>query len=380
MKLNKKLFNQVHTYLLVLIILLAVAIQSGTSLFTTDKFQEPHLTLDQVKELYPKAKGFSEKKDGELLVYGNKHKELGYVYPSYKYKLTSGYGGYVPVLWAVDTTMVINGSLMLSNNETPEFLDHLKAVEFMNGFSDLALSEVLNDKVDAVSGATETSEAVLKDLKAVAVSVLDASIADKKMDWSKAVNTMLFVLLLFYAVISIYIKGLKKYRKYYLIVVVLLMGVMARKMLSLEFVQGVLKNGLPWQSNWEVAVLLLLAIIIPWLKQRSFYCLYICPMGAMQELVGQISPIKKRTLQTIRWKNISLSQLYLTVIWVALLSGFNMELSTLEPFMIFSFKIAGYGIIILTAVVLLLSIFINKPWCSVCPTGCLLRTLEPVKK
>jgi hypothetical protein len=73
---------------------------------------------------------------------------------------------------------------------------------------------------------------------------------------------------------------------------------------------------------------------------------------------------------------ITAKEIYLTLIAGALLIGFTPELSYLEPFMFFSFRIIGLGLIIFGLMVILLSLFFTKPWCSVCPTGCLLDTVS----
>lgn len=98
-------------------------------------------------------------------------------------------------------------------------------------------------------------------------------------------------------------------------------------------------------------------------------------MGALQELTNRYTPFKKRNLPT-QLMGITAKEIYLTLIAGALLLGFTPELSYLEPFMFFSFRIIGIGLIIFGLVVVLLSLFFNKPWCSVCPTGCLIDTIS----
>jgi len=98
-------------------------------------------------------------------------------------------------------------------------------------------------------------------------------------------------------------------------------------------------------------------------------------MGALQELTNLFTPFKKSNLPT-RFKGISAREIYLTLISGALLLGFAPELSYLEPFMFFSFRIVGVGLIIFGLVIVITSLFFTKPWCSVCPTGCLMDTIS----
>jgi polyferredoxin len=122
-------------------------------------------------------------------------------------------------------------------------------------------------------------------------------------------------------------------------------------------------------------VVFVLALILSFSGKRKFYCNYLCPMGALQELTNQFTPFKKRKLPT-RFKDITAREFYLTLIAGALLLGFTPELSYLEPFMFFSFRIVGIGLIIFGLVVVVFSLFFSKPWCSVCPTGCLIDTIS----
>jgi polyferredoxin len=98
-------------------------------------------------------------------------------------------------------------------------------------------------------------------------------------------------------------------------------------------------------------------------------------MGALQELTNRFTPFKKRKLPT-QYMGITVREIYLTLIAGALALGFTPELSYLEPFMFFSYRIVGIALIIFGLVVIILSLFFSKPWCSVCPTGCLIDTIS----
>jgi polyferredoxin len=157
--------------------------------------------------------------------------------------------------------------------------------------------------------------------------------------------------------------------------VLLVMGLILNNALSAQLLNGWLKDGFMWRSNWQSAVIFLLALIISFLGKRKFYCNYLCPMGALQELTNRFSPFKKKSLPT-KFNGLTVREIYLVLIAGALLLGFKPELSYAEPFMFFSFRVAAIGLIIFGAAVIALSLFFNKPWCAVCPTGCLLDTVS----
>jgi polyferredoxin len=117
-----------------------------------------------------------------------------------------------------------------------------------------------------------------------------------------------------------------------------------------------------------------LALALGLAGKRRFYCNYLCPMGALQELTNKLSPFRKRKLSGRFW-GISSKELYLMLIAGALLTGFKPELAYLEPFMFFSFNIIGFGMISFGLVVVVLALFFHQPWCSLCPTGCLMDTI-----
>ncbi len=379
MKIKKEKLDNFYIYTLSFLLMLSIALKSGSKLFFSDKFEEPELNINDIQQLFPNGTSYQTKSDGSINVLNNKNNFEGIILPSYKFSRISGYGGYVPVLWGVDSLLKIQGAYLLPNDETPEFLDHLKEIKFYEKFKGASLKDISKLDVDVVSGATETSNAVIKDLNKIASDYAYGQVASSQVSIKQIIHISLFLMLLVFSLAATYFKVLKKYRIIYLVFVVLVMGILTNKMLSLELFQRILINGLPWQSNWEVVLLLLIALLMPWLKQRRFFCLYLCPMGAIQELFAKLIPVRKRSLNKIKWNDITLSNVYLTAIWVALLVGLNPELSLFEPFMVFSFKVVGWGVIVFGVIVLIMSMFFNRPWCSVCPTGCLLKTLEPVK-
>jgi len=173
----------------------------------------------------------------------------------------------------------------------------------------------------------------------------------------------------------VYTKGSARYRTLYMFLILIVMGLILNHALSAQLLSGWLKDGFMWRSNWQSALIFLLAFVISFLGKRKFYCNYLCPMGALQELSNRFSPFKTKTFPS-RFKGLTVREIYLVLIAGALLLGFTPELSYAEPFMFFSFRVVGIGLILFGMAVILLSLFFNKPWCAVCPTGCLLDTVS----
>jgi NosR/NirI family nitrous oxide reductase transcriptional regulator len=150
--------------------------------------------------------------------------------------------------------------------------------------------------------------------------------------------------------------------------IMIIMGIIINKSLSLGIMHNWIVKGIPWQTNWQVILLFLISVIISFFGKPKFYCRYLCPMGALQEIANNASPLKKKRLPKIA-KLIKLKELYFISIVAALLLGFLPNLYHFEPFLFFSFRVVGYGIIVFGVSILVLSIFIKKPWCAICPTG-----------
>jgi polyferredoxin len=143
----------------------------------------------------------------------------------------------------------------------------------------------------------------------------------------------------------------------------------------MKLLYGWLSNGVAWRTNWQSTILLLLALAMPLIKRPKFYCNFLCPMGAFQELINKISPAKKRNIN-LKNSPISLSEIYLILILISLVLGFSLDLSYFEPFMVFIYKVAGTALFIFAALIAIMAFFFNKPWCAVCPTGCLINKVH----
>jgi polyferredoxin len=123
-----------------------------------------------------------------------------------------------------------------------------------------------------------------------------------------------------------------------------------------------------------LAGLALLAVLLPLLTNRAFYCQYICPYGALQELAGQIPApklrIKPKLLNILK----ELPGLLLLALAALVFSGLELDLNLTEPFSAFLLEAAPIVVIVLAVVFVALSIFTPKPWCNYfCPTGRLLK-------
>lgn len=366
----------VYQYTLILIILVAIAFRGGRDFLFQKNDLEVTVSLENIQDIYPKAVYYDLNRLGVYDVLDKNSNKIGSALLSSDYSRQFGYGGIVPLLIGVDDSLSITKIILLPNNETGDYIEAIYGDKFIGKWQGVSLEDVIQYQVDVVSGATHTSNAVIAGIRHTAASVIksEASIVKETKLWT-SIKDILFLILILLSLAMVYKKGTAKYRTIYLLLVLIIMGLILNNALSAQLLNGWLKDGFAWRANWQSAVIFILALTISFVGKRKLYCNYLCPMGALQELTNHFTPFKKRNLPT-KYKGLSIREVYLVLIAGALLLGLTPELSYAEPFMFFSFRVVGIGFIIFGILITLLSLFFNKPWCSVCPTGCLMDTIS----
>ncbi|ALO17372.1 electron transport complex, RnfABCDGE type, G subunit [Salinivirga cyanobacteriivorans] len=373
---KKQIEATVYQYTLIIIILIALAYRGGRDFLFQKNEAEITVELKDIQEIYPRAANYELNRHGAYDVYGKKNQKIGTALLSSNYTKQFGYGGRVPLLIGIDDNLTITEVLLLPNNETSDYIQAIYGDEFIGKWEGVNLEDATQFQVDIISGATHTSKAVIAGVKHTASSVMksDASVIAETSLWA-TIKDMLFLSLMLLSLVMVFKKGTAKYRTIYMFLVLVIMGLIFNNALSAQLLHGWLKDGFAWRANWQTAVVFLLALTVSFIGKRKFYCNYLCPMGALQELTNRFTPFKKRKLPTT-YKGLSVREVYLVLIAGALLLGFSPELSYTEPFMFFSFRVVGIGLIMFGLIVILLSLFFTKPWCAVCPTGCFLDTVS----
>ena len=108
-----------------------------------------------------------KKADKWTEVYDVDSKLLGYaVYSKPASDGIKGYNGETPLLIALSPKWIILGVWLLPNQETPKFAQQVEAAGFYKNWNGLTVKKALKKEVDAVSGATFTSTAVMKSFRA----------------------------------------------------------------------------------------------------------------------------------------------------------------------------------------------------------------------
>ena len=127
----------------------------------------PELPVSEIQPYFGDAAKTKAIDTAYYEVKNNKGKHLGTVLFSSPYSDgVKGFNGPTPLLIALDADGRIKNIVLLENQETPNFAKRVVDGGLYQAWNGLTVDEALNKDVDAVSGATYTSNGVKKSLVA----------------------------------------------------------------------------------------------------------------------------------------------------------------------------------------------------------------------
>ncbi|MGM9713129.1 MAG: FMN-binding protein [Prevotella sp.] len=291
-----------------------------------------------------------------------------------------GYNGPVPL------TVFISGGRIDSirvgeNDETPSFLERVEE-GIIRRYEGMTVSEARNAEVDAVSGATFSSDAVLENIhRALSAPGLDRALSVAKDraagDTSRGLemkHVLALVVCLMAAFLPLFVRS-KRYRIVQLALNVLVVGLYAGMFVSYSSMVNVVSNGLSLHLA-AVAVMLVMAFVYPLFGRHGHYCSWCCPLGSVQELAGHV---RKRKLHlphgvvtTLGWVQRVLWGILMLMAW----SGTWFGWMDYELFAAFIWQSASWTLTAFAVVTIAISVFVPRPYCRfVCPTGLLLKSM-----
>ncbi|MBR6272270.1 MAG: FMN-binding protein [Bacteroidales bacterium] len=163
MKTTKKPFAGLMIALAVLVTLPF----TGCSQYKPTEKDLPIETLTELQTTCPKATYVELTETATYAVKDKSGKIIGCVLLSSPYSDDiKGFNGPTPLQIALDKEGKILEVRVLQNNETPNFLKRVIDAGFLNAWNGLTVKEALDKEVDAVSGATYSSNGIQKSLKA----------------------------------------------------------------------------------------------------------------------------------------------------------------------------------------------------------------------
>ncbi|MFI3261330.1 MAG: 4Fe-4S binding protein [Rikenellaceae bacterium] len=292
-----------------------------------------------------------------------------------------GYAGNTPIkLYIKDG--VIQKVKALDNNETPSFFNQVVESGYLDSWNGLTPQEAIYAKVDAVSGSTLSSVAILKNVR----RALSYAIREKPKSVGALsyldLKTIIGVLVIISGVVFTFLKSKNKtYQFIQLSLNVVVLGFWCGSFVSLSQFVSWMSNGVHFASAILTSLFLIIILVLPIYGKKGSYCNIHCPMGSAQELISKIPTPKlklgskiNKTLNKLRYY---ILMALLFMMWL----GTGFELMDYEVFSAFLLGAASTTVLTMAAVFLLLSLFVHKPYCRfVCPTGALLTMMTKTKR
>lgn len=354
------------------------------------RFPEP-LELNEIQQLFPDAVTFAPAtaQQRRWEVYGAGDSLLGSVIStSPAADQAVGYQGPTETLLALDPQEVVVQMRVRGSYDNEPYVSYLNDdwswPELFAGktLAEVATFDLAANGVEGVSGATFTSMAVARGVITTAAQQLqppqtDRQSTERTWQLTTADVVSLTVVALGLLIALTHLRGNRRLRVAYQIVLIGTLGFWNGDLLSQAMLVGWAQHGLPWRTAGRLVCLAAVAFLFPTLLRRNVYCTHLCAHGAVQQLVRQrISYQWHPGRQLRRCLNLIPGLLLFWVLLVTLVPlGFS--LVDIEPFDAYLFRIAGWSTISIAVIGGLASLFTPMAYCRYgCPTGALLNTLR----
>ena len=184
-----------------------MGISSGWNFNFDRKSNVVTLDLKTINEIFPKANNWAETSENIFLVLsGNDTTGTAVLVTE-----NPGYGGKVPLLIGLKEDTIIKIQL-LANNETTEFMEYIKEDKLLARWEGMRINKVSGTEVDAVSGATESSNAIIRGVRQGAAQYLNEEQSNLKKDFASISKDLLFLFVIMLSIVMSYVQSMKKFR------------------------------------------------------------------------------------------------------------------------------------------------------------------------
>lgn len=160
--------------LLVFVVSSAFVVPNGASKLP----ENAAYTLADIQKIYPQARHFSLGEKKEIVVTNRKKAVIGYLLASTDFGISyTGYSGDVSVLVAFDQKRIVTGVYVFKHNEDKAYINDVIFEGLLNRWNKKALAPATTTQnVDAVSGATFSSNAIINTVRHTMAAYLKTNI------------------------------------------------------------------------------------------------------------------------------------------------------------------------------------------------------------
>ncbi len=326
--------------------------------------------------------------DGALAEYlavpSNADDSGGYVFDSGNWSPPLyGYGGPLRLLVYTDPDGLLREYDILKHNETPAYL-HMAQTGKLDLLNRNVFAPDPFKEVDAVSGATVTSEAIMRVLeqagRGFAVNVLhkefageDQTYSVSSAEWTTGLRDFLLLSFLLVAAVVLRLRPNLWGRRILLLIALVFAGFLLNLQFSTQ--QVLLLATMNFGGTAFTGAFFLLAIVpLAVLLLGNVYCGYLCPFGALQELAGELVPGGRHIPDKSTWRY-GRAVKYGFLFGLLILYACTRDASVLRgDILITVFGSAReHSVTIVALLAVALSILSPRFWCrNLCPAGAFL--------
>lgn len=303
-------------------------------------------------------------------------------------KDVQGYGGPVPLKIHIDKDGRLTAIEAEPNAESPSFFDRAK--ELFSRWQGKTIDEAMAEDVDAVSGATFSSKAIIRNVQRGLAYAKQHGLADggkgaQKESAERTVATgwtlgsiVALIAVLLGAVVPLFTNN-RRLHLVQLVVNVVVLGLWTGTFVSYTLFLRLFAGGVSLSAIGTLAaplLMLIVALLYPLAGRSGHYCAHVCPFGSAQELAGKLSRRKLRITPRVLRVLTALRNLLWGVLMALLLTGTCTAWVDYELFTAFIYSSASVWVIVLAVLFLVLSVWVPRPYCRfVCPTGALMKSV-----
>lgn len=302
-------------------------------------------------------------------------------------KDVQGYGGPVPLKIHIDKDGRLTAIEAEPNAESPSFFDRAK--ELFSRWQGKTIDEAMAEDVDAVSGATFSSKAIIRNVQRGLTYAKQHGLADggkgaQEESVERTVATgwtlgsiVALIAVLLGAVVPLFTNN-RRLHLVQLVVNVVVLGLWTGTFVSYTLFLRLFAGGVSLSAIGTLAaplLMLIVALLYPLAGRSGHYCAHVCPFGSAQELAGKLSRRKLRITPRVLRVLTALRNLLWGVLMALLLTGTCSAWIDYELFTAFIYSSASVWVVVLAVLFLVLSVWVPRPYCRfVCPTGALMKS------
>lgn len=303
-------------------------------------------------------------------------------------KDVQGYGGPVPLKIHIGKDGRLTAIEAEPNAESPSFFDRAK--ELFSRWQGKTIDEAMAEDVDAVSGATFSSKAIIRNVQRGLAYAKQHGLADggkgaQEESVERTVATgwtlgsiVALIAVLLGAVVPLFTNN-RRLHLVQLVVNVVVLGLWTGTFVSYTLFLRLFAGGVSLSAIGTLAaplLMLIVALLYPLAGRSGHYCAHVCPFGSAQELAGKLSRRKLRITPRVLRVLTALRNLLWGVLMALLLTGTCTAWIDYELFTAFIYSSASVWVIVLAMLFLVLSVWVPRPYCRfVCPTGALMKSV-----